>query len=97
MGFAMGLTYNTLATSAMLATEAGNEGATAGASGVMGSLCIGLAVGLGGAIKNQVEYRGGDLGQVMDLIGIFMLSVLGILIWIIWQRFPREKTWYQNE
>ena len=54
-------------------------------------------MGLGGAIKNQVEYRGGDLGQVMDLIGILMLSVLGFLIWIIWQRFPREKTWYQND
>ena len=97
MGFAMGLTYNTLVTSAMLATQTGHEGATAGASGLMGSLCIGLAAGLGGAIKNQVEYRSGDVGQAMDLIGMLMLAVLGVLILIIWRRFPKEKIWYQSD
>ena len=63
----------------------------------MGSLCIGLAAGLGGAIKNQVEYRSGDVGQAMDLIGMLMLAVLGGLILIIWRRFPKEKIWYQSE
>ena len=94
MGFAMGLTYNTLATSAMLATEPGREGATAGARGLVDSLCIGLAAGLGGAIKNQVEYRGGSLEQSMMLIGLLMLIVMLGLIWVIWHRFPKERAWF---
>lgn len=94
MGFGMGFAYNSVATAAMLATERGREGATASATGVMDSLGIGLAAGLGGALKNQVEYRGGGLDLFMQLIGLLMLAVSFWLAWTTWRRFPKDKSWH---
>ena len=94
MGFGMGFAYNSVATAAMLSTERGREGATASATGVMDSLGIGLAAGLGGALKNQVEYRGGGLDLFMQLIGLLMLAVSFWLAWTTWRRFPKDKSWH---
>jgi hypothetical protein len=60
----------------------------------MDSLGIGLAAGLGGALKNQVEYRGGGLDLFMQLIGLLMLAVSFWLAWTTWRRFPKDKSWH---
>jgi MFS family permease len=98
-GFGMGLAYNAVATAAMLATEPGKEGATATGTGLMDSIGIGLAVGIGGAIKNQVGYQGGGLDLAMGLIGALMLLVTLVSLWLIWRRFPQlnSSEIYRNQ
>jgi MFS family permease len=93
-GFGMGLTFNAAATAAMLATDKGKEGATAAATGMAETLGIALAGGIGGGIKNQVEFQGGSLSDALLLIWLSMGSMLLFCLWLVWRRFPATKDWF---
>lgn len=96
-GFGMGLTFNSAMTAAMLATEDSSEGATASAIGIAQSLAIGLASGAGGAIKNQVEFNGGELSFALLLIWLLMGSVFLLSLWVAYKKFPAAKDWYAEK
>jgi MFS family permease len=93
-GFGMGLMFNSAATAGMLATKPGQEGATATATGMAETLAIALASGAGGAIKNQVEYQGGDLSFALLLIWLLMAGVFMFSLWVVYKKFPVAKNWY---
>lgn len=86
-GVGMGISFNTVVSATMDYTREGEEGATSTANGIAGSLAIGLAAGVGGAIINHGEQAGvgfaSSLGLVWVMAGIACLACFGV----IWARF----------
>lgn len=86
-GVGMGISFNTVVSATMDYTREGEEGATSTANGIAGSLAIGLAAGIGGAIINHGEQAGvgfaSSLGLVWVMAGIACLACFGV----IWARF----------
>ncbi len=74
-GIGMGVAYNTSTTSAMEATQGGEEGRTSTALGVADALGFALAAGLGGAILVAGERAGLDPGRSIASICAVMIAV----------------------
>ena len=86
-GIGMGMTFNTVVSAAMNFTPEGKEGATSTANGIAGSLSIGLAAGLGGAIANHVQFFGGSLSDALGIIWLMAGVACLACFYIVVRRF----------
>jgi len=91
-GFGMGVAFNTCVSAAMDITAEGSEGATSTALGIMSSLSIALASGLGGAILNVGSRQGYALDHT--LLSIWLLVGLGAIftLAILVPRYRQRQT-----
>ncbi len=86
-GFGMGLAFNTAVSATMDYTKTGEEGATSTANGIAGSLSMGLAAGIGGAIVNHGKFSGSGLSEALGMIWLLAGVVSLACLWIIYSRF----------
>ncbi|MEH6589064.1 MAG: MFS transporter [Halioglobus sp.] len=86
-GAGMGMAFNTVVTATMNFTREGEEGATSTANGIAGSLSIGLAGGLGGAIINHGEYAGAGLADALGIIWLIAGFACLLCLWVTVLRF----------
>ena len=90
-GVGMGIAFNTMVSASMDFTRDGEEGATSTANGIAGSMAVGLAAGIGGAITNHGELAGRGLDE--SLVWVWVLAGLACIVcfWLIWLRFRPMK------
>tara|TARA_B100002003_G_scaffold250303_2_gene289270 strand:- start:5307 stop:6653 length:1347 start_codon:yes stop_codon:yes gene_type:complete len=86
-GFGMGLAFNTAFSATMDYTKKGEEGATSTATGIAGSLSMGLAAGIGGAIVNHGRFTGSGLSDALGMIWLLAGIISLISLWVIYSRF----------
>lgn len=86
-GIGMGISFNTVVSATMNFTLEGEEGATSTANGIAGSLAIGLAAGIGGAITNHGEQAGLGLAYSLGLVWVMAGLACLACFWVIWARF----------
>ncbi|MES2604762.1 MAG: MFS transporter [Pseudomonadota bacterium] len=84
-GFGMGLCFSTARATAMAYTTPGQEGFVAGAISLSVSLGLSLATGIGGALRNQVAAKGGDLNEAMAWIWLFSLLMALLTTALLWR------------
>lgn len=82
-GLGMGICFNTCRSTAMEYTPAQQEGFVASAISLSASIGLGLAAGLGGAIKNQVDYVGGSLETGIQGIWLMSLGLAVVAIFLL--------------
>lgn len=86
-GIGMGISFNTVVSATMNFTREGEEGATSTANGIAGSLAIGLAAGVGGAIINHGEQAGMGLAFSLGMIWVVAGVACTACFAVIWVRF----------
>lgn len=88
-GIGMGISFNSVVSATMDFTRKGEEGATSTANGIAGSMAIGLAAGVGGAITNHGELAGYGLDQSLAVVWLMAGVACAACFWVIWLRFRR--------
>jgi MFS family permease len=90
-GFGMGFSFNSVVSAAMDFTPAGKEGATSMANGIVASMGIGLAAGIGGAINNHNTFSGGTLEQSLGYIWVIAIAAGIGCLWISHYRLKHYR------
>lgn len=81
-GLGMGITFNAARTSALHNTPQNQEGAVATSISLAANMGIGIAAGVGGAIKNHFHFLGGSLSDAMLAIDLFSV-VTGLAVIVL--------------
>jgi len=85
-GVGMGIAFNAARTSALYNTEKNQDGATATSITLAANLGVGLASGVGGAMKNHILAAGGTLDDTMQAICLLAIAAGIVLIIMLFRR-----------